>query len=147
MSSPSASLPATGSRRGLLVVALAFAAIVLDGFDLMVYGAMVPALLEHPTWGLTATDVGLIGSYATFGMLVGALGVGALTDILGRRRIIIASIIWLNAATAATAMAPTPSSSASSACWPASASAASCRRRSRSRWSTPRVGSSSSTTP
>lgn len=108
MSASSAALAGPGSRKGLVVVALAFAAIVLDGYDLMIYGAMVPALLEHPTWELTPADVGLIGSYATFGMLVGALGVGALTDILGRRRIIIASIIWFSAATAATAMAPTP---------------------------------------
>ncbi|MFH5823700.1 MFS transporter [Georgenia sp. AZ-5] len=106
MSTPSA--PSAGSRRGLVVVALAFFAIVLDGYDLMIYGAMVPALLEHPDWDLTPTDVGLIGSYATFGMLVGALGVGALTDIFGRRKIIIASIVWFSAATAATALAPTP---------------------------------------
>jgi AAHS family benzoate transporter-like MFS transporter len=108
MSAPPAALPTSANRRGLVVVALAFSAIVLDGYDLMVYGAMIPALLEHPTWGLTATQVGLIGSYTTLGMLVGALCVGFLGDVLGRRRIIIASIIWFSVATAATAMAPSP---------------------------------------
>lgn len=95
-------------RRVLVVVALAFATIVLDGYDLMVYGAMVPALLDYPEWALTPTQVGLIGSYTTFGMLVGALGVGFLTDILGRRRIVLACIAWFSLATVATAMASTP---------------------------------------
>ncbi|NYI79129.1 MFS transporter [Nocardioides panzhihuensis] len=95
-------------RSPLVIVAVAFAAIVLDGYDLMVYGAMIPELLAHPTWDLSKSEAGMIGSYTTLGMLVGALAVGALADILGRRRLILLSIGSFSLATVATAMAPTP---------------------------------------
>lgn len=95
-------------RSSLVVVALCFAVIVLDGYDLMVYGAIAPALLDYSAWDLTSSQVGLIGSYTTFGMLVGALSVGALSDRIGRRRVFLACTIWFSIATAITAMAPTP---------------------------------------
>lgn len=95
-------------RSGLVIVALCFAIMTLDGYDLMVYGAIAPALLDYQAWDLTASQVGLIGSYTTFGMLVGALSVGALSDILGRRRVLLISTVWFSIATAITAMAPNP---------------------------------------
>lgn len=95
-------------RSGFVIVALCFAIMTLDGYDLMVYGAIAPALLDYHAWDLNASQVGLIGSYTTFGMLVGALSVGALSDILGRRRVLLISTIWFSIATAVTAMAPTP---------------------------------------
>lgn len=95
-------------RSGLLVAALCFAVIVLDGYDLMIYGAIAPALLDYPAWDMTATEVGLIGSYTTFGMLIGALSVGALSDRLGRRRVFLAGTVWFSITTVFTAMAPSP---------------------------------------
>lgn len=103
------SLPATFKRRSpLLVVALCFAVIVLDGYDLMIFGAIVPVLLEFPEWGLGPSEVGIIGSLTTFGMLVGALLVGTLSDIFGRRRVFLASTIWFSAMTLLSALAPSP---------------------------------------
>lgn len=96
----------TSTRSPLVVVALCFAAILLDGYDLLVYGAMVPALLEYEPWGLSPTEVGLIGSWTTLGMLVGALGVGAVTDVVGRRRVVMASIVWFSVAMVLAALAP-----------------------------------------
>lgn len=90
------------------VVALGFAAIVFDGYDLIVYGSAVPALLAHPEWNLTAPQVGAIGSYALLGMFVGAIGVGALTDRIGRRRMFIACVTWFSLMMLAVAAAPTP---------------------------------------
>ena len=46
---------------------------------------MTPALLEYQEWGLTAPQVGAITSYGLFGMLIGALGIGTLADVIGRR--------------------------------------------------------------
>ena len=60
-------------------------AVALDGFDLVVLGAVTPALLEYQEWGLTAPQVGAITSYGLFGMLIGALGIGTLADVIGRR--------------------------------------------------------------
>ena len=104
MTSPTATI--ARSHAGLWVVAICFVTIVFDGYDLIVYGAVVPSLLKNPDWHLTAGQAGAIGSYALTGMVIGTLCVGALTDIVGRRRIMFASIIWFSLAMGATAMAP-----------------------------------------
>jgi MFS transporter, AAHS family, benzoate transport protein len=66
-------------------VVLCWIAVALDGFDLVELGAVTPALLEYQEWGLTAPQVGAITSYGLFGMLIGALGIGTLADVIGRR--------------------------------------------------------------
>jgi AAHS family benzoate transporter-like MFS transporter len=91
-----------------LVIALCFVAIVFDGFDLVVYGTVVPDLLAHPDWNLTPVEAGRIGSYALVGMLIGALSIGYLTDVVGRRRVMIASVVFFSAMMLATAVAPSP---------------------------------------
>ncbi|TQM01892.1 MFS transporter [Pseudonocardia kunmingensis] len=93
-------------RPGALVIAICFATVILDGYDLVVYGAIVPALLDYEPWGLDAAAAGLIGSLALVGMAVGALCSGWLTDRLGRRRLVLAAITWFSAATALCAVAP-----------------------------------------
>ena len=40
----------SGRRSGLTVVALCFLTIVFDGYDLIVYGSVVPSLLAEPGW-------------------------------------------------------------------------------------------------
>ncbi|MFL4473951.1 MFS transporter [Paeniglutamicibacter sp. MACA_103] len=100
--------PDLRSRSPLLVVALCFAVIVLDGYDLMVFGAIVPVLLEYPQWGLEASELGIIGSLTTLGMLLGALLVGTLSDSFGRRRVMLASTIWFSVLTLVSALAPSP---------------------------------------
>ncbi|HYU83882.1 MAG TPA: MFS transporter, partial [Kribbellaceae bacterium] len=106
--STTASADGTRSRTGLWVVAICFVTIVFDGYDLIVYGAVVPSLLQHPTWHITPGEAGSIGSYALTGMVIGTLCVGALTDIVGRRKIMFASIVWFSLAMGATALAPSP---------------------------------------
>lgn len=91
-----------------LVVALGFAAIVFDGYDLIVFGSVVPALLQQPGWDLSAAEVGAIGSYALIGMLIGAISSGALTDLLGRRRLFIWCLAWFSLMMAGVALAPNP---------------------------------------
>lgn len=96
------------SRRGLVVVALCFLTIVVDGYDLIVFGSVVPSLLAEPGWGLDAARVGVLAGYALAGMLVGALVAGALTDRVGRRRIMLVGIAWFSLAMGLCALAPTP---------------------------------------
>ena len=93
-------------RSGGLVLALCFFTIVFDGYDLVVFGATVPTLLAHPTWNIDPAQAGLIGSLALTGMLIGTLTVGALTDILGRRKIMLFCIAWFSVCMLATAAAP-----------------------------------------
>jgi MFS transporter, AAHS family, benzoate transport protein len=90
------------------VVALGFAAIVFDGYDLIVYGSAVPALLAHPQWALTPSKVGALGSYALLGMFVGAVAAGTLTDRFGRRRMFLGCLTWFSVMMLAVAAAPNP---------------------------------------
>jgi MFS transporter, AAHS family, benzoate transport protein len=89
-----------------LVLGLCFATIVFDGYDLIVYGSTVPALLEYEPWGLTPQRVGTIGSLALAGMLVGALSIGAVTDRIGRRRVLIGCLAFFSLAMAGCAVSP-----------------------------------------
>ncbi|KUL20694.1 MFS transporter [Streptomyces regalis] len=85
---------------------LCFAVILFDGYDLIVYGAVVPALLQYQPWGLTPTEAGMIGSYALIGMLVGALVAGAVTDLVGRRKVMLICVSWFSLAMVGCAVAP-----------------------------------------
>src|SRR5918998_4794237 len=90
------------------VVILCWVAVALDGFDLVVLGAVTPALLEYQEWGLTAPQIGVITSYGLFGMLIGALGIGTLADVIGRRSCILISVVSFSVFTALLAIAPSP---------------------------------------
>ncbi|NRQ39389.1 aromatic acid/H+ symport family MFS transporter [Nonomuraea sp. NN258] len=95
-------------RSGLAVVAICFFTLIFDGYDLIVYGSVVPTLLKYEPWHLTPPQAGAIGSYALAGMLIGALVAGGITDVVGRRKIIIVSVAWFSVAMALCAIAPTP---------------------------------------
>jgi AAHS family benzoate transporter-like MFS transporter len=91
------------------VVALCWMTIALDGYDVIVYGAVVPDLLRDSTLGPpTPTQVGAIASYALFGMLIGALTVGTLADLIGRRRVMLFCVTWFSLAMGLCAVAPGP---------------------------------------
>lgn len=92
----------------LWVVALCFAAIVFDGYDLIVYGSVVPDLLNITEWSLTPQRVGDIGSYALLGMFAGALASGPLTDRVGRRTLFLGCLTWFSLAMIPVALAPNP---------------------------------------
>lgn len=95
-------------RSYVIVITLCFVSIVFDGFDLVVYGAVVPDLLAYRAWGLTPVEAGHIGSYALIGMLFGALSIGYLTDVVGRRAVILASVSLFSVMMLACAIAPSP---------------------------------------
>ncbi|MEU2747486.1 aromatic acid/H+ symport family MFS transporter [Streptomyces collinus] len=92
----------------LLVLAICGIAIVADGYDVVIYGAVIPSLLHEHGWGLTPAGAGLIGSFALIGMLIGATTVGTLTDTLGRRRMLIGCLAWFSVMTGLCATATSP---------------------------------------
>lgn len=93
----------------LVAVAICCATIVVDGYDLIVYGTVVPTLVDGSAeWTLSTAQAGRIGSYALIGMLIGALTIGTVTDIVGRRKIMLVCIAWFSAAMLLAAAAPTP---------------------------------------
>ena len=74
-------------RTVVWVVALALVGLIFDGYDLVVYGAVVLTFLRDPSHLGTVTPAiaGQLGSYALFGVLVGALLAGSVGDLLGPR--------------------------------------------------------------
>lgn len=101
------SVPAR-ARSARWVLALCWATIVFDGYDLISFGTVLPSLLRYRPWGLNAAEAGQIGSLALVGMLIGALVVGTLTDLVGRRRIMLFCLVWFSVAMPLTGLAPNP---------------------------------------
>src|SRR5882757_1728647 len=99
---------ASPSRAAVVVTALCWVVVVFDGYDLIVYGTVLPALLAEPGWGLTPAAAGLLGSLAFVGMLFGALLAGALCDRFGRRTTILGCVLWFSVFTGLCAIAAGP---------------------------------------
>ncbi len=95
-------------RTSYLVIALGFGAIAFEGYDLIVYGAAVPALLAYPGWVLTPAKVGLLGGVAFLGMFFGAPAAGWLSDRLGRRPLFIGLLAFFSLMMLLVSVAPTP---------------------------------------
>lgn len=89
------------------VIACCWFAIAVDGYDLIVYGTVLPALIRGE-WALTPGQAGQIGSMALVGMMVGALLAGVLSDRVGRRRLMIGCIAWFSIGMALSALSPSP---------------------------------------
>lgn len=91
------------------VVLISGIAIIFDGYDLVIYGTVVPLFLKDPSHigHVTPELAGQLGSYALFGVLVGALGCGAVTDIIGRRKVMLLALAWFSIGMGATAMTNT----------------------------------------
>jgi len=80
--------------------------IVFDGYDLVIYGVVLPTLMKE--WSLSAVQAGLLGSCALFGMMFGALIFGPLADRIGRRKTITVCVVLFSTVTALTGFASTP---------------------------------------
>ncbi len=108
----STSTPSAEARRLRTVtwiVALATTGLIFDGYDLVVYGAVVSTFLHDPSHigNVTPAIAGLLGSYALVGVMCGALLAGMVGDILGRRKVMLMSYAWFSLGMALTAMATT----------------------------------------
>ncbi|WP_351228113.1 MFS transporter [Streptomyces sp. NPDC002133] len=79
-------------RTVLPVLALCRLAVFFDGMDVNIHGAVMPHMLDETGLGPTPSSAGTIGSWTTFGMLIGALTAGNMTDWLGRRPLLVASV-------------------------------------------------------
>lgn len=85
---------------------LCWTAVMLDGFDLVVLGVVLPVLLATHTWGLTPVGGTVISTIGLLGMTVGALAIGTVTDVIGRRRALIISVGSFTVFTLLCAFAP-----------------------------------------
>lgn len=100
---------AANSKFGKIHVAVlfwCFAVLVLDGYDLAVAGAALPAIMD--SMGVNATTAGFMASSALFGMMFGAIGLGALSDKIGRRMTLSLCVLFFSVFTAAAGLTNDP---------------------------------------
>jgi MFS transporter, AAHS family, benzoate transport protein len=60
---------------------------MFDGYDLVIYGSVLPHLMT--AWTLTPGEAGMLGASSMVGMMFGAVTLGTQADRFGRRRIIL----------------------------------------------------------
>ncbi|MDE8587102.1 MFS transporter [Arthrobacter sp. NQ4] len=99
--------PGKETRTANWVAFVICAALLFDGYDLVVYGTVLPGLLADAgqIGHFDAATAGLLGSWALIGVLVGSLACGAIGDFFGRRRLMLAGIAWFSLGMFATALA------------------------------------------
>lgn len=74
-----------------LVFSLCFVIVLLDGFDTAAIGFIAPSLIKE--WGVEKSALGPVLSAALFGLAAGALCAGPLADRLGRKRVLVVSVL------------------------------------------------------
>ncbi len=95
---------AASGGTSVVTVALCCFVAVFEGFDLQAAGVAAPKL--GPLFQLTPDQLGLFFSASTFGLLIGAAIGGRLSDRLGRKAVLIASIIAFGAMSICTGLSP-----------------------------------------
>ncbi|MFZ7103480.1 MAG: MFS transporter [Peptococcaceae bacterium] len=78
-------------------------AILFDSFDSTIVSVAIPQLTE--LWGLTNVEIGLLNSGGFFGMFFGAIVFGYLSDIIGRKKIFMSTLVIYSLFTLACAVA------------------------------------------
>lgn len=74
-------------------VALCWITVMLEGYDLVVLGAIIPTLLDTKHLGFTAGDATTVATLSLVGVAIGAISVGPLSDRFGRRKLLIGSVV------------------------------------------------------
>lgn len=93
-------------RLTYLVLFLCWLSILSEGYDVGVIGAIVPALITDPNWALTPIQIGELSSAALFGTLFGAYLIGVVSDLVGRKPLLLLCVALFSASMVAAALAP-----------------------------------------
>lgn len=99
--------PAGGTRFAgvpAAVTPLCWSAVLLDGFDLVVLGTVIPVLTKDAVFGITDASATAIATTGLVGMTIGAMTIGTVTDILGRRKVMIFAALVFSVFTIACAL-------------------------------------------
>ncbi|MHB1955561.1 MAG: MFS transporter [Sulfobacillus sp.] len=80
---------------------------ILDGLEIQIVSSVSPVLQNRATLGLTSVDVGLVGTAYFLGEVIGALVFGRLTDMLGRKRFFLWTLLLYLVASGLAGLSPT----------------------------------------
>jgi AAHS family benzoate transporter-like MFS transporter len=89
------SAPHTGApetRSHPVIIALCMVITVIEGYNLIVFGSVVPLLLKDPGLGVTAPQMGGIGGLVYIGAVVGAILAPLAAERFGRKHVLVAAI-------------------------------------------------------
>jgi AAHS family 4-hydroxybenzoate transporter-like MFS transporter len=87
-------------QRRVLLLCLGVA--TLDGIDVAIVSYIGPSLISD--WGLTKAELGPVVTSGLLGLAIGSLVAGPLADRVGRRKVIIASLVFFGLMSLATAV-------------------------------------------
>lgn len=90
------------------VLLICWMSILFEGYDVGVMGAVLPTLAEYKQWDLSPLELGALSSYALVGMFFGAFIIGTLSELYGRRRMLLACVSLFSLTMLGAAFAPTP---------------------------------------
>jgi AAHS family 4-hydroxybenzoate transporter-like MFS transporter len=85
----------------IVILALCFLIVLVDGFDTAVIGYIAPSLREE--WGLLPAQLSPVFGTGLFGLMVGSLILGPIADAIGRKSILLISVLVFGLATLASA--------------------------------------------
>jgi len=74
-----------------LIFVLCFIVVLLDGFDTAAIGFIAPSLIKE--WGVTRPELAPVLTAALFGLAAGAIIAGPLADRLGRKSVLVGSVL------------------------------------------------------
>lgn len=94
------------ARRSQWPVWLCWLAMVLDGFDLVVLGSVIPTLIKTGDIGFDAVGATFAATISLVGVGLGALFIAPLSDKFGRRKLLIACVAGFSLFTIGVAFAP-----------------------------------------
>ncbi|GAA1877098.1 aromatic acid/H+ symport family MFS transporter [Pseudonocardia ailaonensis] len=83
---------ATSDRGRTLTVVLCMIVTIIEGYNLIVFGSVVPLLLADPTLGITDSQLGLIGGVVYIGAVLGSLLAPVVAERLGKKATLAAAI-------------------------------------------------------
>lgn len=82
------------------------AVMVCEGIDLVVYGNVIPSLLEDGSMSVDKAMAGNVGSLAFAGMFVGGVAAGRIGFALGPKRVVVSGAACFSAATLLSGLSP-----------------------------------------
>jgi MFS family permease len=90
---PERSATAATRRTDIWTVILCWITVMLEGYDLVVLGAIIPTLLDTHTLGFTPARATTVATLSLVGVAIGAVSVGPMADLFGRRKLLIGSVV------------------------------------------------------
>ncbi len=89
----------------MLIIFLCFVLNMLDGMDVVVASFVAPRIMEE--WGVLPQSFGIVFSAALVGMATGAMFISPFTDVIGRRKMVLLSIMVVSSGMLLTAYSTT----------------------------------------